>query len=232
VSRSSVADRELKELSYLLDAERIVLLHAPSGAGKSSLIQAGLIPELRERFDVWRPTRIGHPPPHDVSANRYVFSAMLGFEQGIPENLRRSEHQLADLRFSAYLGGRPRRPAAPEKILLIFDAFEEILTADPLAVTAKREFFEQLGEVLQNPLIWALFSLREDYLAPMDPYAQQVPTHFRNRYRIDLLGIDAAREAIVRPAPTNGRRWTEDAVDKLVRDLRYGEAATGRWSVY
>jgi len=41
--------RELTELQYLLSAERIVLLHSPSGAGKSSLIQAGLIPQLRER---------------------------------------------------------------------------------------------------------------------------------------------------------------------------------------
>ena len=33
-------DRELRELASLLIAERIVLLHSPSGAGKSSLIQA------------------------------------------------------------------------------------------------------------------------------------------------------------------------------------------------
>ena len=41
--------RELNELMNLLIAERIVLLHSPSGAGKSSLIQAGLIPLLEER---------------------------------------------------------------------------------------------------------------------------------------------------------------------------------------
>ena len=52
-------DRELRELLYLLSGERIVLVHSPSGAGKSSLIQAGLIPRLRARFDVWRPTRVG-----------------------------------------------------------------------------------------------------------------------------------------------------------------------------
>ena len=43
-------DREIDDLYYLLSAERIVLLHSPSGAGKSSLVQAGLIPRLNERF--------------------------------------------------------------------------------------------------------------------------------------------------------------------------------------
>ena len=33
-------DKEIRELRFLLQAERIVLFHAPSGAGKSSLIQA------------------------------------------------------------------------------------------------------------------------------------------------------------------------------------------------
>jgi putative ribosome biogenesis GTPase RsgA len=55
-------DREVQRAPRTrLSGERIVLLHSPSGAGKSSLIQAGLIPRLRERFDVWRPTRVGHP---------------------------------------------------------------------------------------------------------------------------------------------------------------------------
>jgi len=46
-------DREVMELLDLLIAERIVLLYSPSGADKTSLIQAALIPELeREGFQV------------------------------------------------------------------------------------------------------------------------------------------------------------------------------------
>ena len=44
---------EVRALFDLLQARRIVVLHSPSGAGKSSLVQAGLIPRLKEaRFDV------------------------------------------------------------------------------------------------------------------------------------------------------------------------------------
>ena len=42
-------DREVRRLTNLLVAERIVLLYSPSGAGKTSLIEAGLAPALRRR---------------------------------------------------------------------------------------------------------------------------------------------------------------------------------------
>ena len=43
----------------LIIAERIVLLHSPSGAGKTSLIQAALIPRLlKNRFQVLPVVRV------------------------------------------------------------------------------------------------------------------------------------------------------------------------------
>ncbi len=214
-------DRELDELYYLFAAERIVLLHSPSGAGKSSLVQAGLVPRLQRRFDVWRPTRVGQEPPVEETSrgagNRYALSALKGFDEGIPEELRSSVEELAGLTLAEYFEARPRRPSAPENVALIFDQFEEVLTADPLAVDAKRQFFDQLGELLRNPRVWALLVLREDYLAPLDPYARRVPTHLKNRFRLDLLGLDGAREAMVNPARAGGRDFP--AAERLARDL-------------
>ena len=60
-------ERETAELLDLLIAERIVLLYSPSGAGKSSLLQAALIPELeREGFNVFPTMRVSVP----VTAHR------------------------------------------------------------------------------------------------------------------------------------------------------------------
>lgn len=211
---------EIRELRYLWMAERIVLFHSPSGAGKSSLLQAGLLPEIDASFDVWGPTRVHQELPAgvDSSANRYATSALLGFENGVPEPLRRPAEALAGIRLADYVATRPRqRKKADRPVALVFDQFEEILTADPLAVDAKREFFDQLGELMRDPRIWALFVLREDFLAPLHPYAARVPTHLENRFRIDLLDLDGAREAIVRPARVGGREFP--AADRLVRDL-------------
>src|SRR5512139_1071945 len=63
-------DSEVQQLLDLLIAERIVLLYSPSGAGKSSLVQAGLIPCLRdEGFRVLPVTRVNLDPPAGINSS-------------------------------------------------------------------------------------------------------------------------------------------------------------------
>ena len=81
-------DREVVELLDLLIAERIVLLYSPSGAGKSSLIQAGLIPELeKEGFRVLPVMRVSLEPSLALDslpmANRYILSLLLSLEEAL-----------------------------------------------------------------------------------------------------------------------------------------------------
>ncbi len=88
-------DREKNELYDLLIAERIVVLHSPSGAGKSSLVYAGLIPHLEEEgFHVLPVIRVNQERPLDLvkgddtlgllrQFNRYVFSTLLSIEEGL-----------------------------------------------------------------------------------------------------------------------------------------------------
>jgi hypothetical protein len=224
-------DTEITQLFYLLTAERIVVLHSPSGAGKSSLLYAGLVPRLQqERFDVWPSIRLSLQPDSDAQptnnanrpangANRFVQSLILSLEEGLPQRRRRPFAQIAHQSLTQYIAGRPRRPGSASSILLIFDQFEEIVTLDPIDVQAKRAFFEQLGETLKNPDIWALFALREDYLAPLDPYRDDVPTRLSNTFRIDLLDIAAGREAMSKPAADAGRMFGDEAVEQLANDL-------------
>jgi hypothetical protein len=57
-------DHEADQLADLLIAKRIVVLHSPSGAGKTSLIQAALIPALRAAgFTVLPIVRVNRAPP-------------------------------------------------------------------------------------------------------------------------------------------------------------------------
>src|SRR4051794_24348234 len=73
-------EREIAEIGYLLGSERIVLLYSPSGAGKSSLIAAGLLPRLADRFEVFPIARVGLPLPANSSwTNRYAWSTAASF---------------------------------------------------------------------------------------------------------------------------------------------------------
>jgi hypothetical protein len=60
-------DREARDLCSLVVAHPIVLLHAASGAGKSSLLNAGLIPLLEQRgYDVLPPARVSGRIPDAI----------------------------------------------------------------------------------------------------------------------------------------------------------------------
>lgn len=221
-------DRERAEILDLLIAGRVALLHSPSGAGKSSLIQAALIPDLQEEgFNVLPSMRVNLLPPVDqidpaAIKNRYIFSLLLSMEEdkGLPADRRVALPKLATLTLTEYLEQRPKTATRRHADVLIFDQFEELLTLNPATTEEKEECFKQIGAALDTQHRWALFAMREDYLGPLEPYLHWLPSHLTTRFRLDFLDRDNARAAITGPAAAGGIPFADDAADQLVDDLR------------
>jgi WD40 repeat protein len=218
-------DREIQLLLAQLISERMVLLHSPSGAGKTSLIQAGLVPLLQEEnFHVLPVARVNLEPPAQFASfanfNRYTLSVLLSLEESLPADQRRSLEELASLTLDDYLSNRPRPTDAPRSDVLLFDQFEEILTINATDRDGKQFFFTQLGAALRSPNRWALFAMREDYIGAVAPYVRPIPNRLEATFRLDLLGFDAARQAIQNPARMAGVDFTDAAARKLADDLR------------
>ena len=219
-------ERETAELLDLLIAERIVLLYSPSGAGKTSLVQAALIPELEaEDFRVLPTLRLGYltADGNAPRVNRYLTSLLLSLERDLPETEQTPLPELTSLSLTEYLDRQPAPPGgAWHGDVLIFDQFEEVLTVDPGGRAIKAEFFEQVGKTLRDRNRWALFSMREEFVAGLDPYLHHIPTRFDkgHRYRLELLGPAAAQEAMQAPARAAGLDFTDAAATKLTDDLR------------
>jgi WD40 repeat protein len=216
--------RELRELIRLLVAERIVLCHSPSGAGKTSLIQAALIPELEQkRFHVLPIIRINQEPPREdalpETTNRYLLSALRCIESAQPAGQQLSLSELASRPLTTYLQECVRSASTLADTVLIFDQFEEILTVDPINLPAKQAFFDQLGAALYDGRIWALFSIREDYVASLDPFLAPIPTRLKTTYRLPLLDKENALKALQEPARRAGVSFTDTAAEKLADDL-------------
>ncbi|MDQ1744093.1 MAG: hypothetical protein QOE23_2432 [Pseudonocardiales bacterium] len=214
---------EAAALVNTLVAGRIVLLHSPSGAGKTSLIQAAITPAMVERdFQIcaqlkpFSAARVTTPVPEGVKAeNGYVASVvtcLLGHLPDFP-----GKH---DWTISQALERLHEEQGAPRQQLLLLDQFEEILTTDSTDFDGQRGFFRQLGEALDNRDRWALLAMREDFMGGLDRFLRYIPGQLRSTFRLDLLDKDGAMRAIQLPAKECGVKFTDPAAAKLIADLQ------------
>ena len=216
-------DREVSELLSLVISSRAVLFYAPSGAGKTSLINAGLHPYLeQESFEVLPSARVRGLLPKGIDqaqvANIYMFNALLSLagEESAPgelvdrtlvEFLSAHPHQLDELGF-------------PSPRILIFDQFEELLNSYPERWQERDGFFQQIHTALQaDPLLRVLFAIREDFLAPIESYLRLLKPFQLTRFRLPLLGPEGALAAVTGPLRGTGRRFKEGVAETLVEEL-------------
>ncbi|MBA4379925.1 MAG: hypothetical protein C0393_04450 [Anaerolinea sp.] len=146
---------------------------------------------------------------------------------GLPKSRRLSAKRLTSMRLADYLQEYRQRLKAQEKdfderqpLVILFDQSEEVITKDPTDQEAKLGFFTQVGEALRDRSLYALFAIREDFLASLDPYLGPVPTRLSTRYRLNMLEAAEAMQAIERPAKAIGITFADSAANNLVDDLR------------
>jgi WD40 repeat protein len=223
-------DEEAEELANRLISKRIVLLLSPSGAGKTSLIQAGLIPRLQERnFTILPTVRVSYTLPPEEGAlppyNRYLLSTLLSLEKGVEAEKHVELADLAGMSLAGYLEKRlPDFAAADgaqngDRTLLVFDQFEEILSLNPSDAAGREAFFAALRPVLYNYHYWVLFAMREDYFAGLESSLNYFPDRLSARFRLEFLKRESALQAIVRPAEKFNTTFFPEAAQKLVEDL-------------
>lgn len=232
-------DHEIDEFATRLLARRVVLLHSPSGAGKTSLVQAGLIPALNKKgLHILPKIRLNNLLPSDLTCNRYLASVFLSLDSGlgIPEGTHLSNPEIAALSLKPnglveYL--ETHTPYAKDTLskftsrkntqavqkLIFFDQFEEILTLVPTDPDVKRDFFARLAPVLNDYRIMAIFAMREEYVAGLEPYLIYFPERLSARFRLDLLNQPAALQAIRAPSQRVKVPFHPKAAEALVNEL-------------
>ena len=213
---------EVDQLMALIAANPAVLLYAQSGAGKTSLINAKLVPSLeREHFDVLPPARVGGLP-FDDGDTRNDRNAYMSNVLGDWITLDQEPQRAASLTLVEFLRERPRVTDGISECprLIILDQFEEFFSLSPGTLDEREGFFQQIADALvDDPLLRVMFAVREDYLAEFDPYAPLLLDSLRARFRLERLREDAALEAVRGPALSGGRTFAPGVAEKLVQDL-------------
>ncbi len=177
-------DREAADLKALVVSEKLVLYYAQSGAGKSSLINARLIPSLEERlFEVLPVARLGGDASMGVAvANVYIYNLLRSLQRResaiellqsltLPDFLKKLKEDDDGYFYDPGLTQSLRDPK-PWPRMLIIDQFEELFSTNTEAWQQRESFFRQVAQAMQeDPFLWILLVMGEDFIAALEPYA-------------------------------------------------------------
>ncbi len=229
-------EREARDLIALVASEQLVLFYAQSGAGKSSIVNTRLIPNLEKKdYEVLPVGRVGGdlPAGNEVD-NVYIYNLIHGlvhhktnpkilsrlslaqFLAGLNMDDKGYFYDNSPLEELAELDGEG---TTTMRRALIIDQFEELLSTHPEAWEKREDFFIQLAQAMQDdPYLWVVIVMREDYIAALDPYVHHLPGGLRVRYYMQRLSREAALIAMKSPVE-NLRPYAEGVAEKLVENL-------------
>jgi WD40 repeat protein len=210
-------DSEVAELIGLLhphvpaSARRSIVVTGPSGIGKTSLVQAGLLPRLANRRGSWLivPAMVPGDTPMDNLAR-----ALASVSPGTDENHMRSALS-ADAcglaRVAELLRRKCRMPSA--SVLVVIDQAEELMTT--AQAHERDKFLETVSQSLSTDRkLWVISTLRSDFLTGLlvGNYAHL----FRTPLTVGTLSPAQLIEAIERPAAKAGIRFDPQALVSIM----------------
>lgn len=219
---------EIEILMRKIVIYRGVLLYAPSGFGKSSLINAGLIPAALD--DDFLPERVRVQPQLDNEIVIERSPARLG---ATPEYIHsafapdsRSEDRivLSANSFMEKICSWKRK----ERLLLIFDQFEEFVTVFEEMPQAYRVGLQSnIQSLLLNLLrdhslpVKILFSFREDYLAALTRLFEDIPDLLDRYVRLSPLREENLESVILGPFRDETQRshFSNPSYEELGRNI-------------
>lgn len=233
-------DAESAELLRLVGQAPLTVLFGKSGLGKTSLLQAGLFPRLRQQniLPVYVRIEVRDRAAPLVEQAAAVLQTEIGRHgvdaaAAIPgESLWEHLHD----RHAAWWSRR-NQPLTP---LFVFDQFEEVFTLGAENPDAIERLRLDLGDLVENRIpadlarrieggaaaehldlrgqrYKVLLSFREDFLPEVEGWKDELPALMRNRLR--LLPMSADRAMQVASGKTLSGTTHELVSDETARDI-------------
>jgi hypothetical protein len=228
--------QELRDLVALAATERLLLFYAPSGAGKTSLLNAKLIPALEEKlYEMLPVARVsGASEVPATVRNVYTYNIMVGLARGEPDPERFAQLSLSDFlwrlstddgqHYALREGSEAMRLSASKDELwprvLVLDQFEEIITTYPTFWRHREDFFRQLDEAMRaDALLRVVLCLRSDFVQDLDRYTGLLENGLRSRYHMLPMGTADGLAAIEEPARAFHHPFDEVVARRLLENL-------------
>jgi len=254
--REAATTQVLVRMSRLLQGAGLLVVSGVSGAGKSSLLQAGVLPRIRGAglasvpgsaawpCLVFTPTR----SPLDELALRVAVlagAAAASVRRGLdtdPAGFALTAHQAALARPPGSasdpedpVAGRYQLPQQERRLLLVVDQFEQVFTQCPddrqrqAFITALHAAASARYGPNHTPAALVVIGVRADFEARCANYPQLAGA-VQDRYLVTSMTERQLRLAITEPAKAAGSQVDDDLVEVLLAEMHTrqpGTAGTG-----
>lgn len=189
---------EALELVRQVRGSRFSLLHGPPGVGKTSLLQAAVLPALKS---------MGYtvlylcPGANPTSEWREALVARFGSE--------------AASSLAPWVA--PGEQPGGTRLLIVLDQFEGFFVHADRA--KRRRFVSELLAALDHQGVHCLLSMRSGNMSRLDELALDAHDPLTTRMRLEPLSRYEARAAIASPAAAFGVQMSGELLDQLLLDL-------------
>lgn len=232
---------EIATVAASLAVARLTIFYGPTGVGKSSLLRAGVIHQLQQQASE-NVSSSGCPEIIPVYFNRWQQEPLAGLLQAIANAV---QPYLAPAPMPSLIqsAGTPAvsgallaaqlrawSEATGSDLLIVLDQFEEYFLYQPSADKAG-SFVDALVQAINTPELHAnfLFSLREDALARLDRFKDQIAFLFNNRLSMTHLRREQGYEAVTRPLMQfNCDHHTTYAIEAALTEVVLDQVARGK----
>ncbi len=207
-------DNWIIELTDYLNQKNVLLLLGASGSGKSSLVQAGLIPKLKDNLGANKLVNLTFVP--DVNPFESFYGCLLA------NRYKQYQAKLAQAVKEDTLIKVVEGLKNNSDLWFIFiDQFEELFTRTPK--TERDIFIKSLIKLIENEnnnnLVKIVMTMRADFLDKLSPYPSLGKIH--DQYSKMLTDMDESelRLAIAEPAARNGVIFEKGLINQIIADF-------------
>ena len=216
-----------------------------SGSGKSSLVFAGLIPQLRRQLPSseglhelpsWEGLGVGtwqiatlRPLTNPFYEMASALFPMLDPEANEIETMRQIEQLTAALQAAeitlAGIVRRIARKSSASRLLIAIDQFEELYAPENAATC--RTIIEQLSQLIADTSlpVSVVITLRSDFLGQANSQPDFSHLIADNNLLVPAMNADELRAAIAEPAQKAGQPLSAEVVDLLIEQTKKREGA-------
>jgi hypothetical protein len=244
--RADLASQLVQRLGERMAGGGILLVTGASGAGKTSLLRAGVLPRLAAGSlgpgsAAW-PRRVVRPAGTPLRALAATLADLAGTDAVSAYRSLLAAPQEAPLlasqavRAAASPGG-DRRPGHAARLVLVIDQFEELFTAAECAEAERAALVTALDGMASvpagpetSPTALVVVAVRADFLDRLAGYPPLAAALAAGPFTVGPMTEAELRLAITGPAAEAGLMVEDGLADAVIGELRGDEAGAGLFS--